>query len=62
MQQLVSFTTLKELGFCNNRITLTRRIRRGEFPAPIRIGPRNIAWVKAEIDAWEAERLARRGQ
>jgi prophage regulatory protein len=60
MQQLLTFETLVELGYVNNRVTLSRRIRRGEFPAPIRVGSRNVAWLKTEIDAWESSRIAMR--
>ncbi|WP_414649974.1 helix-turn-helix transcriptional regulator [Devosia sp.] len=31
-------------------------VRRGKFPAPIRISPRRVAWDEADIDAWLAER------
>lgn len=60
MQRLVTFEHLVELGYVNNRVTLARRIRRGEFPAPIRVGVRNVAWIKAELDAWEEARRAER--
>jgi predicted DNA-binding transcriptional regulator AlpA len=60
MQQLLTFETLVSLGYVNNRVTLSRRVRRGEFPAPIRVGSRNVAWLKSEIDAWQAERVALR--
>lgn len=34
----------------------------GDFPAPIKIGPRASAWVEEEIDAWIKRRiLASRG-
>jgi prophage regulatory protein len=62
MQHLVTFETLVELGFVNNRVTLSRRIKRGEFPAPIRIGSRNVAWLQSEIDAWQTERVVKRDQ
>jgi prophage regulatory protein len=62
MQQLLNFETLVALGYVNNRVTLTRRIKRGEFPAPIRISSRNVAWLQSEIEAWEAARVATRDQ
>ena len=31
---------------------LERRVQRGEFPAPVRIGVRYSAWVEAEISEW----------
>ena len=60
MEQLLTFETLVAHGYVCNRVTLNRRIKRGEFPAPIRVGSRNIAWLKREIDAWEAARIAKR--
>lgn len=60
MQHLLSFETLVALGYVSNRTTLYRRIRRGEFPAPIRVGSRNVAWRKSEIDAWESSRIEER--
>jgi predicted DNA-binding transcriptional regulator AlpA len=60
VQKLLTFESLVELGYVSNRVTLSRRIRRGEFPAPIHVGSRNLAWLKSEIDAWEAEQIARR--
>lgn len=62
MQQLLNFERLVELGYVNNRVTLSRRIKRGEFPAPIRVGSRNVAWLQSEIDAWQAGRVAERDE
>ena len=31
-------------------------IRRGEFPAPVRIHGRSVAWHAHEVDAWIASR------
>jgi len=36
------------------------RVKRGEFPAPVRLSHRVSAWSAAEIDAWCAARLAER--
>jgi len=60
MQRLVTYVDLVAAGYVNNRTTLHRRILRGEFPAPIRVGSRNVAWLKSEIDAWESKRIADR--
>lgn len=35
-------------------------IKNGEFPAPIRLTPRLTAFLESEVDAWLAERVARR--
>lgn len=37
-----------------------RRIALGDFPAPVKLGPRASAWSTAEIDAWIAQRIAAR--
>ena len=39
------------------RSSLYAAIARGEFPAPIRIGPRAVAWVKSSIDEWIDARI-----
>ena len=36
------------------------QIAAGTFPAPIRLGPRAVGWVTAEVDAWRAQRIAER--
>jgi prophage regulatory protein len=41
--------------------TMWRNIAAGEFPKPIRIGKRRVAWVQTEIDDWLAERMEERG-
>ena len=38
------------------RTTVYRLMRTGEFPEPIRIGPRAVRWPAAEIEAWVAAR------
>jgi predicted DNA-binding transcriptional regulator AlpA len=60
VQRLLNFDDLVAAGYVANRVTLSRRIRRGEFPAPINVGSRNVAWLKEEIDAWEVARIAHR--
>ena len=36
-------------------------IARGEFPAPIQLGPRAIGWFEDDIAAWQ-EKIAARNQ
>lgn len=33
----------------------------GQFPAPVRLGERRIAYVRAEVEAWVEERIGSRG-
>lgn len=40
--------------------TLYDEIAKGRFPQPIKIGSRASAWIKSEIDAWLAQRVAQR--
>lgn len=35
-------------------------IQAGDFPKPINIGPRAVAWVESEIDDWVEQRIAAR--
>lgn len=32
--------------------SIYRWAHEGRFPAPLKIGPRRIAWRKAEVEAW----------
>lgn len=36
---------------------LYRLIDKGEFPRPVHLGPRAVAWVEEEVDAWIAARI-----
>ena len=33
-------------------------VKRGAFPAPIRIGDRAVGWLASEVEAWLRERAA----
>ena len=35
-------------------------IRKGEFPAPVSIGARSVAWRRSEWQAWVASRTSKR--
>ena len=37
-----------------------RLVREGRFPRPVRIGPRSVAFVEDEVEAWMAERVEER--
>ena len=38
------------------RSSLYREMRRGEFPLPLRVGPKAVRWPESEILAWVAAR------
>lgn len=35
-----------------------RRIAAGTFPAPIKLGPKSVAWIESEVLAWCEARIA----
>ncbi|HGM6757417.1 TPA: helix-turn-helix transcriptional regulator [Serratia marcescens] len=41
---------LNKTGFC--KAWIYRLISRGDFPAPVKIGERAIAFIESEIDEW----------
>ena len=44
------------------RTTIYRLMRCGEFPEPLKIGPRAVRWPASEIEAWLAERPRATGE
>ena len=40
-----------------SKSSLYALIREGTFPAPVRLGPRAVAWVKSEVRQWAVERV-----
>ena len=45
-----------------SRTEIYRRIALGEFPKPIKLGERAVAWVADEVGVWIASRIALRDQ
>jgi prophage regulatory protein len=41
-----------------SRSTIYLKVSRGEFPAPIDLGARAVAWLESDIDEWIAARIA----
>jgi prophage regulatory protein len=46
---------IKLVGY--GRSSIYSKIRRGDFPPPVRLGERSVAWSSEEIDAWIRERI-----
>ena len=44
-----------------SRTELYRQIRTGNFPRPVAIGTRAVAWRESEIQAWIAARSPKAG-
>lgn len=43
-----------------SRTPVLNAIDRGEFPQPIKIAPRAVAWIESEINDWIQQRIAQR--
>jgi prophage regulatory protein len=39
------------------RSSLYAKIAAGEFPAPIRLSKRSVAWLETEVEAWIEARI-----
>ena len=42
-------------GFKRSSIYL--KVKTGEFPAPIKLGPQASGWLSSEVDGWIADRI-----
>ena len=48
----------RRVSLCKSAIY--KMVRNSTFPAPVKLGSKAIRWDKAEIEAWQRERLAER--
>jgi prophage regulatory protein len=46
----------KGIPYCRDH--LRKKVKDREFPAPIQLGSRRIAWLEDDVDRWLAERPA----
>lgn len=55
----VTFLRLPEVKAVTglSKTSLYGLIRRQNFPAPVRLGPRAVAWVRSEVNQWAASRV-----
>jgi prophage regulatory protein len=55
INQIISLVKLQQVRVESQKSTSTiyRDIRNGTFPAPIKIGPRAVAWTRDSIEAWK---------
>jgi prophage regulatory protein len=42
------------------RSTLYAKVATGDFPRPVKIGPRAVGWPSNEVEAWVNARIAER--
>ena len=45
-----------------SRSSVYRLMRAGEFPTPLRIGPKAVRWPQSEIEDWLSERPRATGE
>lgn len=56
MPKLLRLASVKEItGLSRSAIYADR-----EFPKPVKIGPRAVAWVEEEIRSWVSDRIQER--
>lgn len=55
--RLPAVTRITGLG----KTSIYRKSADGSFPAPVKLGDRAVAWVKAEVLGWANARVAERG-
>ena len=41
------------------RSTIYERIKEGDFPAQVSLGPRAVGWLESDIEAWIARQVER---
>lgn len=58
-EQLQSFLRLKQVKILTglSRSWIYEAIRRGDFPPPISLGARAVAWTSTSIAEWQAKRI-----
>jgi prophage regulatory protein len=42
-----------------SRSAIYLKIKNGEFPAPVSLGPRAVGWLEAEVERWISDCVAR---
>lgn len=50
---------IRRVGLCRSEITT--RVREGDFPQPVPLGPRAVGFPEHEIDGYVRELMAKRG-
>jgi prophage regulatory protein len=54
-KKLYRMEELVAMGF-GSRASIYKRIRAGQFPPPIRLGPNSVAWIRENVEEWLEER------
>jgi prophage regulatory protein len=58
-RQEIRFMRLPEvLALCGkSRSSIYAAIKKGEFPAPVKLSTRSSAWIRSEVAAWAESRV-----
>lgn len=51
-EKLVPFSRLADYGVTYCRDHLRRKVEAGEFPRPVAVSDRRIAWIEADVITW----------
>jgi len=43
-----------------SRSMIYELMSRGEFPTPVSLGARSVAWIESEVDAWVETKITER--
>lgn len=53
--EVIEFSTL-------SKAVIQRRVKAGDFPAPVQLSPNRVAWFRDEVAAWKANLAAKRAR
>lgn len=59
MERLLRAKDVTELTALS-RTAMDRLVNAGEFPIPVKVGPRRYAWVESEVQKWIADQMEQR--
>lgn len=63
LRRFLRFPELRErCGIPYSRMHIDRLEKAGRFPKRVQLGENSVAWLEDEIVAWQAERIADRGE
>jgi prophage regulatory protein len=60
--RFLRFPQLGERSIPYCRVLIDRLEKAGKFPKRVKLGENSVAWVEAEIDAWQSAKAAARGE
>jgi prophage regulatory protein len=50
--KVLRYGDLREIGVIKNRMTLSRWVKAGRFPRPLRLGKNSVAWRFSDVEQW----------